>query len=138
MIHHIWTILCQRHLIDEQTKSHSYIDTVNELFTYSLPRELPPLTVASQWETISGETGDEWFTARYTLLDPQGQRIDELKTDKITYASRFIHVAIDLSGSKLEQEGRHKVLVEYKEKGKQTWKKASEIPLYVTLQTKES
>ena len=136
MINPVWTVLCQRHLIDEQTKSHSYIDSVNELFTYSLPRELPPLTVASLWETIAEREGEEWFIARYRLLDPQGKLIDDLETEKIQYSNKFIHVAIDLSGSKVEQEGRHKVLVEYKEKGKRTWKKANEIPFCVILQKK--
>jgi hypothetical protein len=133
MISHIWSVLCLNPITDERTKRNSYIDCTSELLAPSLPKALPALFVVSYWEAPPGAVKEDWFVARYIFFGPDDEPMGKVETKKIEYSNRFIHITIDFSGIKIKQEGRHKILVEYKLKGGRKWKKATEVPLYIDL-----
>ena len=133
MINHIWSVLCLNPITDERTKRNSYIDCTSELLAPTLPKALPALFVVSYWETPPNGATTDWFTARYVFVGPDDEPMSTVETGKIEYSNRFVHVTIDFSGIKIKKEGRHRILVEYKEKGGRKWNKATEVPLYIDL-----
>jgi len=148
MITHIWSVLCQRSLIDLETNNISIIDVFEELLvnvsqtlkTKELPvSELSVMNVSIPYEIVSLWLRDrsdvnEKINIKIVLIDPKKKEIQtidqpmELKAGSIRYRTR-----VKINGIAITIPGHYTVQVKIKEENKDNYRLIAELPLEVKI-----
>ncbi len=131
----LWAVTCQSTITDKDTNLLSMINVVNGLTTHKLPRDLPPLCLATLWER-GGDRPEDLVAIRLCLHRPSGKEYQLIETSDITFTTDFHRVNFNLSGLFVEEPGRHEIRVKLKS-GNQ-WRVQAALPLMITLQATDA
>lgn len=140
MIHHVWTVLCSRALIDRDSNNISIHNVLEQLNIAAPPQ--PDLALNIHFEILSlwvrtNSDVPAQGTSRVTLEDPQGKRriVSELTID-LAEVERARHRVLG-QGLEVSQAGRYNFLVELQETGRSEWREVAVVPLTVVFTPRE-
>ncbi|GBD98430.1 hypothetical protein BMS3Abin07_00444 [bacterium BMS3Abin07] len=129
MVKHIWSVLCERISIDQETKLASYLTCIEGIVAVELPAVINNLAFGSRWYK-DGES-EETLRFRLMLLSPDG-------TEEILIDSRSQNINSDnhrtniiLNAMDFKQSGNYTFRL-YQRLDKK-WVVVNEIPLNITL-----
>jgi hypothetical protein len=138
MARHVWSVLCERVLVDEGTRGVSLIDTAEEIQVHGdLPAER--VGVALEMALVSFWVRDESAVTergetRFSVRAPNGDELDigapidvNLEDDKRVQTVGRIEVMPILGG------GRYEYVVQYRGMGQQEWTTCGQVPLDVSV-----
>jgi hypothetical protein len=133
MIDHIWTVVCSRAVIDNQSNNFSLQNVIEQLSVQDRPgpekRLYIRLNVASFWvRTDPAVPATGFFRLRLQL--PSGETVDmadELEIDLAEH-ERF-RTRVALLGLPLREPGRHHFVVDLRSDGETEWRRVSAVPL---------
>jgi hypothetical protein len=147
MAEHIWTVLCERHLIDPDSKIISLIDVGESLNIVGLQKQIEdavrlgkkgtfvnvPAELVSWW--YRSDTSEEVLHARFVLRSPAGKVLMEQPVaapwgeDKI-----FTRVYLTLNKFPVSGQGLHWLAVEQEiaRNKKPRWVQVTRLPLFIT------
>ncbi len=143
MVNHVWSVLCQKSILDRDSNNISLIDVLEQLGIPSstIPsaeggRMVLPLNVelVTLWERADYEHPVRG-RARITLHDPTGTPIgppNEYDVD-LTAHTRT-RARTHLSGLPFVGAGRYLFSIEVQSEGETAWRSAASVPLQVTIQ----
>lgn len=129
MIKPLWTVLCEKVLINDKTKAISCIDMVGALCFNKVPKELPGLILCTSWE--EQEEKDFDFEVKVSFLSQKGDNLKQIRHHIQAQWARFASINFEIKGQKIQEYGRYCFVVEYKNKRDKKWKNAFNIPLYI-------
>ncbi len=137
MINHVWSVLCERSIIDKDSKNISLIEVIEQLNVQSdaVDKVIPiRLFLVTLWER-SGKSDPVRASARLRFLDPQGKLVDNSEwkylIDFKDYTRMRFRYAIN--GLKIKEMGRYCFhLALYREKEKK-WNQVAVIPVNIAL-----
>ncbi len=153
-IKHIWSILCQRSIIDSQTNNISLLDSLEQVEIVidqaaskvdpkvdivSAPKALPyQYSLVSFW-TRGDEDTKEIINGsiKIQIVDPSGKKIQENNSEvkipqglqRIRNVAKYTHIFVTSSGT-------YRFRVSMKSKGDIDYEPVAEIPLEVRLNIK--
>jgi hypothetical protein len=133
MFKHVFSLLCERVSIDQQSNLVSYLTSIEGVETVQLPFPLLTLTYASRWykDNDSGES----LKVNLFLIAPDGS---ETKLAEVEFStiSRNHRLNILLHGLMFSQGGTHQFRLLQEHEGH--WIVVHELPFNVKLVSKES
>jgi hypothetical protein len=133
MIKHIWSILCERISIDQETNLVSYLTCVEEITANKLPAVHPLFAMGSIWHTDC--PGEDMLKIRLVCISPDGTRRDLIETKEFKLDKERHRTNLILNGISFDQAGKYMFRLESKsEKG---WKTETEIPIKISVKAKE-
>lgn len=135
MPNHIWSVLCQNLIVDAASNLVSMINIVTSIRVHELPASCPAFSLATLWERDQDKEKDE-MKLRIHHEGPSGDKVHILETENLTFTSRFHRVNVHLSSLNVEQQGRHKIVVQNKRGAR--WKKETELPLWIELASEKT
>ena len=138
MINHIWTILCSRSIVDQETQNISLLDVLEQVtIPYQLFSQGKGLVLPINFEVVTfwGRQHPKMAhqgTARLLLQSPSGQILNEHQylVDLSQYERTRTRARV--SSLMIHEPGRHIFIVEFK-KNEREWTRVAEVPLQVTL-----
>ncbi len=137
MINHIWSVLCERSIIDKDSKNISLIEVIEQLNVRgdAVDRVIPiRLFLVTLWER-SSKSDPVRASARLRFLDPQGNLVEKSEwkysIDFKDYTRMRFRYA--MNGLKVKGQGRHCFhLALYREKEKK-WNQVATIPVLINI-----
>jgi hypothetical protein len=134
MINHVWSVLCENSILDQDTKLISMINVLEEITIPDLPApdKVLPIVVSlvTLW-TRSDIKTPEQGSARYNFTSPGGevlqsleQVVDLTKYERLRSRGQF-------AGLKLPESGLYSFSVECREDEQGEWSRVATIPLKV-------
>lgn len=147
MAEHIWTVLCERHLVDPVNKVITLLDVVESIFQEGLGQQLDdalrsgkkgvfvnyPLQLVSWW--FRSNPKDEKLDLRFTLLNPAGTKVVErIATAEWLGEAAYLRVFFALDRLPVSMLGLHWFNVECQKpakSGKLRWVSVTSIPFAV-------
>lgn len=141
MIRHIWTVICSKSVIDQDTNSISLLEVLEQLNISGpkLPKKKDkvvtiPLNfeVVTLWSRVSDDQPCRG-NARIILFAPSGKKIKEFKhnVDLTTY-KRFRN-RVKIIGFPFPESGIYNFQIQIKEEKDSNWKEVANIPLQLEL-----
>ena len=140
MIQHIWTVLCQRNIVDTISNNVSLIDVFESLriegmapknseATFIVPF---PFYLVTLWGRKDPDTPCQGH-ARDIILNPKGKTIVEQEHEiDLTKDIRARHTR-RLEGFPVQRSGRYKCRTQIRDNKRGIWKTVSEVPLEVVV-----
>ena len=132
MVKHIWSVLCERISIDQESKLVSYLSCVEGITAVELPAAINNLAFGSRWYK-DGES-EEILRFRLMLLSPDGTEQILLDSGDQIITNNNHRTNIILNGFNFEQGGNYTFRLHQKLDKK--WVVVNETPLNVTLKPK--
>ena len=134
MVHHAWTVLCWRSVIDRDTNNVSIHDVLEQLTVGAEPTPglvLPiEYQVVSLWAREHKETGARGVS-RITLIPPMGtERVLSELAINLSEVERMRHRLL-CHGFEVPQTGRYYFRVEVQDEGEEEWRQVALVPLTV-------
>ena len=136
MARHVWSVFCERALVDKHTESVSLINVVEE---FILEGELPanrvdlPIQAAlvSYWTRSTRDT-PEYCRTRMRVVSPSGESLATGHAWKLdlmdeTRAQLVGHIEM----LPLQGAGIYQLVIEYRSEQEDAWNEATRIPLEV-------
>lgn len=130
MIRNVWSILCKDILTDQATNAVSYIESIEEGATATLPVLISPVSIGTLWEKDSDQ--EELFVARLVLVYPSGAEKQLLQTQDLTFSRQRQRLHFKVEGLQVTELGRHEVRVEIRQDGH--WQAVSRLPFVIRKQ----
>ncbi len=136
MARHIWSVLCERALVDHESNSVSLIDVVEEI---SIDAPLPPepvsvplrLALVSYWTRTARDTPEQGHT-RFLVQSPLGEllaRGRDIQVDLLHEVRAQTLGRIEVMP--LQGEGPYHFIVEYRPLGDPGWTECTRVPVDV-------
>jgi hypothetical protein len=136
MINHIWSVLCESSIVDQDSKLISLINVLEEI---TVPDEPAPnkvlqviVSLATLWARSDLNTPEKGF-ARINFTSPAGevlqsldQIIDLTKYERLRSRGQFV-------GLKLPDPGMYFFYVEFRANERSKWNKVAKIPFKVVF-----
>jgi len=146
---HIWSILCARSIIDNETNNISIIDTLERINISIHPKQkgissikdaLEPITIRGQFEIVSlikrSNTLTEFEKAQQLIefYGPDDKKIQEF-TKNIEIAKQFqrMRVRFRIPELTFSKAGEYKFIVKLKEESQVKYQTVAELPLEVSV-----
>lgn len=147
MAEHIWTVLCERHLVDPVNKVITLLDVVESIFREGLEQQLDdalhsgkkgvfvnyPLQLVSWW--FRSDPKDERLELRFSLVNPAGTKVVErIASAEWAGDAAYLRVFFALDRLPVSMLGLHWFNVEYQKQaksGKLRWIPVTRIPFAV-------
>jgi hypothetical protein len=140
MIEHVWTVICSRVVVDQESNNLS-IQNVLERVTIPgepIPETLVPmpfevvtmLTRADREEPVRG-------SMRMQMLFPSGKVFDTREADIAMTRHTTYRVRNRFSGLPIAEAGRHVFTVELRNAGEEQWRQVAAVPLMILLKPPE-
>lgn len=133
MINHNFSLLCNRTSVDENTKSLSIFDVLEQIIVYADPDETARIPmhfeIISHWMRNDLDVPSNGI-ARVFLKDPKGITKKKLEFNIELTESNFFRSIIRVSGIELRGPGKYCFIIELKQPDEK-WKKISTIPFVV-------
>lgn len=148
MIEHIWSILCQKSVIDNDTNNLSLIDTLEEL-TVGLKVQsgiaiAEEVNVPIPYEVVSFWVRDDSSATinpllRLELFNPSNKKTKTFE-HKIEFpkGTKRLRSRLKIIGIGVTIPGTYKFVVSIKEEESKSFMKVAEIPLDVTIAKEDS
>lgn len=145
MLVHIWSVLCLKSVIDQETNNITLVDCIEQLSIKTSPAisasskvglpinyEIVSLfTRADDNQPCRGE-------ARVTIVDPTGTAIDEPAVFAVDLTGHErMRLRNRIAGLPLRGSGRYKFVCQYRNEGETNWTDAIKLPLQVVIETAE-
>lgn len=128
MFEHIWSVLCERISIDQDTNLASYLTAVEVINAKQLPIAVHNLSLGTRWHKDEESEAILWI--RLSLISPDGKE-KKLVEGEQHATSRNHRVNFILNGIVFEKIGRYALRLQVKEE--EAWSTVHEIPLEITL-----
>lgn len=129
MIKHIWSVLCERIITDQQTNLTSYLTALEGISANKLPIVIQNISLGSRW--FKDSTNEETLKFRVLLITPDRKEKILIEDDK-TFKSPNHRTNIVLNGFPAHQAGAYHFIVQIFQEN--TWVTVSEIPFIISLQ----
>ena len=145
MIKHIWSVLCQRSVVDSQSNNVSLIDVFEQLRVGISPFDSSDTSVSEgisipvQYELVNfwsktNEVVEEKGSIRIVLLDPKGKEIKRMDKDLIIpQTNRRMREINKIQGISLKGNGIYNFVVSIKQEDSDLYITVAEIPLEVKI-----
>ena len=146
---HIWSILCTRSIIDNETNNISLIDTLEKININIHPKQkgvgsikdaLEPITIRGQFEIVSlfkrSNTAEELEKAQQLIefYGPDDKKIEEfVKAVEISKQFQRMRVRFRIQKLTFFKAGEYKFVVKLKEEGQIKYQTVAELPLEVGI-----
>jgi len=127
MIKNVWSVLCERIVIDKDTNLASYLTCIEEITGHQLPAKYPFLSLGSLWQT--DEPKKDTLQFKLCLVSPDGSEQKLLETEEVVLEKERHRTNIVLNGIAFKVAGEYCFRVQQRSGGK--WITVSEIPLKV-------
>jgi hypothetical protein len=138
MIRHIWSVLCSKGSVDQQTNAVSLFEVIEELQLRIAPdAEFPmvaplPVLLVSYWSRVDREVplqGEQ----RLRLISPGGEELGSFVGDIDLESAGRSRSFARFPGNRLGGAGRHEWEVAWRIKGEEDWNVAASIPFDLTV-----
>lgn len=130
MIRHMWSVLCERVVIDRDTGSVSIQTCMNDISAKEFPFTIPFLQVGNAWWNDSEKPSGE-LSATLRILEPEGKQMAESKgTLKPLPSGGYQFLNINAAGFRGEVPGTYLFLISFRE-GTKRLKEVARLPLRV-------
>jgi hypothetical protein len=145
MIKHIWSVLCQRSVVDQQSNNISLIDVFEQLQVDIPPKgisktvSLKDMNIPIQYELVNlwsktKEGIEEKENIRIVLYDPNGNEIKRIDKEFIIPKDKKRMREINkIQGITLRGSGVYNFVVSIKQQDNKTYKQAAKLPLEVKI-----
>jgi len=127
MIKNVWSVLCERIVIDKDTNLVSYLTCIEEITGHQIPANYPLLSLGSLWQT--NEPKKDTLQLKLCLVSPDGSEQKLLETEEVVLEKERHRTNIVLNGITFKEAGEYCFRVQQRSGGK--WITVSEIPLKV-------
>ncbi len=128
MFEHIWSVLCERVSIDQDTNLASYLTAVEGINAMQLPITVQNLSLGTRWH--KEEDSEAHLSIRLFLVAPDG--MEEKLVDGVqSTTSRNHRVNFILNGLVFKKIGRY--VLKLQVKNDERWTTVHEIPLEITI-----
>lgn len=134
MINHVWSVLCETSILDQDSKLLSLINVLEQLNipeTSSPDHELPVVVnLVSTWIRTDlnvpsqGQSRINFVSPSGTVLQSLNNEVDLTKYERLRARGQF-------RGLKLPEEGQYYFDVEFREDDQHNWLKVASVPLKV-------
>ena len=137
MIDHIWSVLCQRSVIDKDSNTMTLFDAIEQLTISGaeLPAIAPiPMELVSLWSRTEPDRQARG-RARVCLIEPDNsiqQPSFEIDID-LTAHERY-RTRGRMGGMPIRAAGRYKFRVELQIEGDHQWREVARIPVQVVIE----
>ena len=128
----IWAISCQRAIIDRESNSATYVDSVEQLTVRSLPVSLPPLTIGMLWRRGIDE---KHLLARIRFLGPDSKQIASHELPKYDLPKHRHRLNVVVGGYPVDKAGEYWFVID--QKAGDRWKRMTKLPVMVVLDEAE-
>jgi len=133
MINHQFSLICNRAVVDENSKSISIFDIIEQITVFAEPDQTIHLPlhfeIFSLWMRSEMDTPAKEIS-RVSLKDPNGISKKHIEVDVDLTKSVFFRSIIRISGIELRCPGIYNFIIELKQKDEK-WKEVSSIPFIV-------
>ncbi len=128
MIRHIWSVLCERSIVDKETNRISHFMCYESILVDKLPGILPLLTISTYWLNDSKDPSNSKF--KLTVVYPDGTKETPVQGEIPELAPFAGHRTIlTVTGFKIKHVGTY-IFQIFQHIGKR-YKKVAELPLIV-------
>jgi len=131
MIRHIWSILCERIIIDQKTNLISYLTCIEELVAKKLPAVGSLFALGSLWQTDSPK--EDILKFRWILVSPKGIEKKMIESKDFILEKESYRTNIILNGISFDSTGIYVFRLQTELNNK--WKTMTEIPIKVLLKS---
>lgn len=133
MIRHVWSILCERIIIDQKTNLISYLTCIEELVAEKLPAVGSLFALGSLWQTDSPK--EDILKFRWILVSPKGLEKKMIESKDFNLEKERHRTNIILNGISFDRTGIYifRLQTEHNKK----WKTITEIPIKVLIKAKK-
>jgi len=136
MIKHNFSLLCSRTSVDENTKSLSIFDVIEQIFVCAESSEIVRIPlhfeIISHWRRTDNNVPAKGLVRVY-LKDPKGITKRKLEMNIELTEAPFFRSIVRVSGLELRGPGEYNFIVDLQqEDGK--WKKVTSIPFIVNYE----
>ena len=131
MIKHIWSVICERIVVDQTTNLVSYQTCLEGITAAKLPFNLTAFAFGSRWYKDSSD--DEKLSFRLTCVTPKGNENLLVQVDDQILSAPSHRTNILLNGLPFEEEGTYYFTLKMKRENKLI--KIAEIPFSVSVQS---
>ena len=136
MIDHIWTVLCSRAVVDNQSNNISLQNVIEQIAVLEVPqpesRLAWPIMVASLWTRTDPDVGAQG-TARLTHVSPSGQPLDQIEIEVKLDEYKRLRTRLTLAEIAIPKVGRYHFRMELQLAGSDEWRQVADIPLTVIV-----
>jgi hypothetical protein len=134
MISHHFSLICKHAVIDENSKSISIFDVIEQIIVFAEPDQT--VNIPMQFEIFSLWMRSVLDTpakgvSRISLNDPNGVSKKHIEVNIELTEATFFRSIIKVSAIELRGPGKYNFIIELKQKDEK-WKKMSSIPFVVT------
>lgn len=134
MATHVWSVICQRVIIDRESNAVSYIDVIEGFRAAEFPVSLPPMSVSTLWLR---DEPSEALDVRIRVIGPSKKPVFSFEpSEPIKLTKKRHRLNIILGGIEAEEPGEYRIHVERKSNGR--WKKEAIVPIDLTLAAVDS
>lgn len=133
MFKHVWSVLCERVSVDQNTNLVSHLTCVEGVDTVQLPFLLPVLTYASRW--YKDDDSEKSLKAKLVLVAPDSSETT-LAEGELKTSLRNQRLNIFFAGLTISQNGIYKFKLLQENEGH--YLIVHEMPFGVKLVSKES
>lgn len=144
MIDHVWTVLCSRSVIDQDSNNITLFEVLEQLTITGPPLvtgEVGVVPIACELVTLWSRTRDNQASRGYgraVLLSPSETVIREQEYDiDLTVHARTRH-RVRLHGLPIQEAGRYRFRVDVRDEGEREWRTVASVPLEVVLAPAET
>ncbi len=140
MIDHVWSVLCETSLLDQDSKLISLINVLEQLTIPEVPapdKELPiVVNLVSTWVRSDlnipsqGQSQINFVSPSGNVLQALANNVDLTKYERLRARGQF-------RGLKLPEEGQYHFDVEFREDDQHDWLKVASVPLKITFKPNE-
>lgn len=144
MANHVWTLVCTKAVIDQQSQNLSIHDVIDEMTVEITTKEkvpddfvVPvPFVIVSVWERSQMDVPEDKESCQFRIVNPKGK---ELSNFEQVFSMLGPHVRsrviVNVQGMPMQGAGRYEIQVLGK-KGTR-WQKVATVPLVLKFNVKE-
>jgi hypothetical protein len=141
MINHVWSVLCRKSIIDNETNNISLIDVLEQIQvnTVTQQKTLKPVRVPLEYEIVSLWSKDKSpkkasADIQVSLINSDGQIIKEFSHQlEIPLKTKRMRSRTRIAGIELSKSGKYQFAVKVKQQGQKNFKTIALLPIDVTI-----
>jgi hypothetical protein len=137
MIEHVWSVVCNNSSIDEESKTISLLNVLEQLVIYTdatddlnLPIQLEVFSLWTREEVDMPAKGK----MQVQFCDDKNACTKQAEIEIDLSQAVFCRTKMKLFGLKLKGAGRYKFIVELSEDAGATWKKVASLPVQINYE----
>jgi len=142
VIHHVWTVLCTRAVIDRDTNNVTLQNVIEQLNVQGEPRPGARLNgsyvIMTLWSRADMDVPCTGFV-RLTYLSPSGVALDAFETQvDLSGITRRTRTRVSFQGLPVEEGGLYTFRVELWDDPEGAWHQVATVPLEVVFISPET